>query len=323
MRWTGYNRKLMSKPLTPRLKAILQALLVTFLWSTSWVLIKIGLAGIPALTFAGLRYGLAFMCLLPFALQLGSRRAIAGLSRRQWARLVLLGVLYYAVTQGTQFLGLVYLPALTASLILNFTTIVVALMGILFLSERPAALQWTGIAVSTLGILVYFYPVSLPRTELVGVIIVGASMFANAGSAVLGRNINRNENISPLLVTVISMGTGAVILLASGLLFQEIPRLTLVDWAIVAWLAITNTAFAFTLWNHTQRTLSAVESSIINSTMLIQIAILAWLFLGEGVSLKQGIGMALAALGVVIVQLRRTPPQELRRTGKETIRQLD
>jgi len=39
-----------------RLKAILLALLVTFIWSTSWVFIKIGLREMPAITFAGLRY---------------------------------------------------------------------------------------------------------------------------------------------------------------------------------------------------------------------------------------------------------------------------
>ena len=36
----------------PRFRAILQALIVTFLWSTSWVLIKIGRRDIPTLTFA-------------------------------------------------------------------------------------------------------------------------------------------------------------------------------------------------------------------------------------------------------------------------------
>ena len=40
------------------------------------------------------------------------------------------------------------------------------------------------------------------------------------------------------------------------------------------WLALVNSAFAFTLWNRTLRTLSATESSVINNTMLIQIAIL-------------------------------------------------
>lgn len=44
--------------------AVLQALLVTFLWSTSYVFIKVGLRDIPALTFAGLRYGLAAVCLV-------------------------------------------------------------------------------------------------------------------------------------------------------------------------------------------------------------------------------------------------------------------
>jgi len=50
-----------------RLKAIVLALLVTFLWSTSFILIKWGLAENPPLTYAGLRYTLAFLCLLPFA----------------------------------------------------------------------------------------------------------------------------------------------------------------------------------------------------------------------------------------------------------------
>ena len=58
----------MPDSISPQTRARFQALFVTFLWSTSWVLIKIGLQDIPALTFAGLRYGLAFLCLLPFLL---------------------------------------------------------------------------------------------------------------------------------------------------------------------------------------------------------------------------------------------------------------
>ncbi|HKZ55913.1 MAG TPA: DMT family transporter [Anaerolineales bacterium] len=55
---------------SPHLSAVFQALFVTFLWSTSWVLIKWGLDEIPPLIFAGLRYGLGFLCLLPFAFTL-------------------------------------------------------------------------------------------------------------------------------------------------------------------------------------------------------------------------------------------------------------
>jgi drug/metabolite transporter (DMT)-like permease len=47
-----------------------------------------------------------------------------------------------------------------------------------------------------------------------------------------------------------------------------------------------------------------MESSIINNTMLIQIAVLAWIFLGETLTLAQILGMLLAAVGALLVQLR-------------------
>jgi len=92
--------------------------------------------------------------------------------------------------------------------------------------------------------------------------------------------------------------------LGLGLLIEPAPQLNLTSWALILWLAVVNTGFAFTLWNHTLRTLSAMESSIINNTMLIQIAILAFLFLGETPSWVQVGGMLLAALGALLVQLR-------------------
>ncbi len=41
----------MTRP-TTHVRAVVEALFVVFLWATSWVLIKIGLEEIPALTFA-------------------------------------------------------------------------------------------------------------------------------------------------------------------------------------------------------------------------------------------------------------------------------
>ena len=92
--------------MTAHTRAALQALFVTLLWSTSWVLIKLGLDDIPALTFAGLRYVLAFLCLLPLAWRSGQLGALRRLPRADGRRLAVLGLLYYTVTQGAQFLGL-------------------------------------------------------------------------------------------------------------------------------------------------------------------------------------------------------------------------
>lgn len=295
----------MFQKIPARLKAILQAAFVTFLWSTSWVLIKVGLEDIPALTFAGLRYTLAFLFLLPFVARRRHWRALRTLSRGIWGRLVLLGILLYAVTQGAQFLSLFYLPAITTNMLLSFTSVLVAFLGFLLLDELPAPLQWGGLLLYLAGALLYFYPASLPLVQQIGIAVALVGVLANASSAVLGRHVNLNLHLSPLIVTVASMGIGALLLLATGLLLQGLPPLTWKSWAIIIWLAAVNTAFAFTLWNHTLRTLSAMESSIINNLMMIQIPLLAILFLDERLGLRQGIGLALALVGVLAVQLRR------------------
>lgn len=229
---------------------------------------------------------------------------VKNLEKKDWIKLVLLGILFYAFTQGTQFIGLSLLPAVTVSLWLNFTPLIVAVLAIFLIKEFPSKLQWLGVLLFIVGILTYFYPVSLSEEHSLGLIVMTIGVFANSSSAVLGRSVNRKGNINPLVVTVISMGIGSVILLTSGIIVQGFPAISIENVLYLLWLAVINTALAFTIWNHTLRTLTAMESSIINGTMLIQIAVLAWIFLGETISVKEIAGMLIAALGAVLVQLK-------------------
>lgn len=286
------------------LKAILLALLVTLLWSTSFVIIKIGLAEIPPLTFAGLRYTIAFVCLLPFAFTKKNSEEIKKLKWNEWVKLFIYGLLFIAITQGAMFGGLLFLPAVTVSLWLNFTPLVVAVLAIFLIKEFPSRLQWIGVILFVGGILTYFYPIALSENQEIGLIIMTIGVLANSFSSVLGRSINRESKINPVVVTIVSMGVGSIILLVTGLIVQGLPSISLQNVLFLLWLAIINTALAFTIWNFTLRTLSAMESSIINGTMLVQIAILAWIFLGEAISLQEGIGMLIAASGALLVQLR-------------------
>jgi drug/metabolite transporter (DMT)-like permease len=276
---------------------VAQGLFVSFLWATSWALLNIGLDEIPALTFAGLRYVLAFMCLAPILFSSDHASSLRTLPKQIWGRLLILGLLLYTVTQGAQFVALAYLPAVTVNLLWGFSAATVTLMGIVMLDERPSRLQWAGVSLATLGAIIYFYPVRLPATQLFGALVAIVGVLANAGAAVLGRHVNRDANLHPLIVTFVSMGIGAVVLLTAGILVQGLPQLGWQSWLIIAWLAVVNTAFAFTLWNHTLRTLSAMESSIINGTMLIWIPILAVLFLGEQITAKEREVLMRAGIG--------------------------
>ncbi len=284
--------------MSQRLKSILAAALVTFLWSTSWVLIKQNIQDLPPLLFAGMRYCLAALILLP-----GLFRYKANLRKitpSDWVKLGLLGLVLYGLTQGGVFLALKYLPATDLSLLLNFSTILVAFAGIIMLKEFPTRLQWLGIVIFLAGVVIYFFPLPPGKRSLLGLGFALLTLVANSIGTLQGRAINRTRAYSPYVVTTISMSVGAILLMSSGLLLERIPTLTIGNIATIAWLAVVNTAFAFTVWNKTQQTLAAVESSIINNTMLIQIAILAWVFLGETLSTRQIFALLVAALGVLL-----------------------
>jgi len=289
--------------------AILLALFVTFLWSTSWVLIKIGLEEIPPVTFAGLRYFIAFLVLLPFSLRPKQINEIKHITPKTWLLLIGLGITFYALTQGAQFGSLKYLSATTFSLILSFTSVIVVFLGIAFLNEIPAKGQWVGMCLFLIGVGFYFAESSAFQGEAIGWIIAAAAVAANAVSSILGRRVNREKNLSPILVTTISMGVGAILLLAGGFIYQGWVALSTKSWLIVIWLAVVNSALAFTLWNKSLRSLTAMESSVINNTMLFQIAILAWVFLGEALAWFQVVGIIIAGFGTFLVQKKEQPSQ--------------
>lgn len=288
-----------------KLNNVLLGLLVTFLWATSWVLIKWGLSDIPPVIFAGMRYFIAFLCLLPFILNKKQLEKISRLSIRDWLSLFLLGTLYYAITQGAQFAGLAVLPAMTVSLILSLTSIFVAGFGVFWLGEKPTWLQWIGLILNILGAFIYFFPVEIPRQELLAVLIVFLGMIGNSISMIIGRKVNKEALLSPVAVTTISMGFGSILLLISGLVLEGVPQISGRNWLLIFWMAAINTALAFTLWNKVLQVLEAMEASIINNTIMVQIAVLAWLVLGERLDGMEIAGITLAALGAVLVQIKQ------------------
>ena len=300
-----------------KLVAIFEALVVTFLWSTSFIIIKIGLVEITPITFAGLRYFLAFIFFVPIITKKRYTEEIKKLSKENWKKLFLLGIIFYTLTQGFQFIGLSLLPAVTVSLILNFTPLVVAVLGMMFLKEKPGIIQGLGIILFLIGVSLYFLPIIESSSSKLGITIMIFGVFTNACSSVMGRNINMKKEISPIVVTFISMGIGSILLLSIAVIVEDPIHINMRNVLVLIWLSLINTAFAFTLWNLSLRTLKAIESSIINGTMLVQIALLSWLFLDERISLTKCFGLFIAASGVILVQIKKTSSKPNRVVAEE------
>lgn len=293
----------MKKP--SRIKAILLAVVVTIIWSTSWVLIKIGLADIPAMTFAGLRYMLASLLFFPLLLKKDIREQIKRLSGRQWAVMVLLGVVLYTIGQGGQFLGLAYLPSVTVSLILNLSALFVAIVSSITIKERLTWLQWLGVLLNLAGVVIYFNPASNPmHGHWLGWLFAVLSLLGNSVGSIIGREVNRSAKIHPIVITGISMTIGSALMLLTGILWQGLPPLSTQSIWIIVILAVVNTAVCFTIWNYTQQTLMATETAILNNTMLVYISVLAWIFLDEKQSPMGIVGLILALVGAMLVQIQ-------------------
>lgn len=286
--------------------AVLLALFVTVLWSSSWVLIRWGLddEGLTPLMFAALRYGLAAIVLVGFVIvreRHGRNRY--RVDRGFVARLALLGVVMYALTQGAMFIALDEQPAATTSLVLSMTPLLVAGLAAAMLAEVPTRWQVAGVITVVVGAALYFAG-DLGATTM-GMAAALTALGANVVAAVLGRSVNRAGVLPALTITTISMAVGAGVLVFFAVGYEGLPAITGRGWLIILWLAVVNTALAFTLWNLSLQRLSAVESASVNNTMLVQIALLAWFFLGEAPGALGLLGIALVSVGVYVVQSTR------------------
>ncbi|MGH8958518.1 MAG: DMT family transporter [Acidimicrobiia bacterium] len=279
------------------------AVLVTLLWSSSWILIRWGLddEALEPITFAALRYGLASIALAAIVASRSSlRQQMRSLDPSGWRDIGILGLVFYTLTQGAQFIAIDTQPAATSSLVLSLTPLLVAATATRSLSEAPQGSQITGALLVAVGAWSYFSG-QLGATAI-GMTAALIGLGGNTVSTLLGRRVNRETDVSSLVVTALSMAIGSLLLVVVGIGLEGIPEISGVAWVIIIWLAGVNTAFAFTLWNVSLRRLSAVESAGLNNTMLIQIAMLAWIFLDESPGVREWIGIGAVSLGIFLTQ---------------------
>lgn len=284
------------------LLALLEACLVTFLWSSSYVLVKIGLTQLSPLTLVALRYVVASVILFPLALIKGESALLS--ERKNILKMVFLGITGYTIAQGLQCVGLFYLPAVSVTFILNFTPVIVLVLGVTFLREYPTYIQLVGMGLVLLGAYLFFNA-PLSGSSLLGVIITLLSGVGWGAYLVSGRLLFVSEEINPLGLTAFSMGLGTIAIAVAAYSVEGLSSVSLTGWGIIIWLGVVNTALAFFLWNHALQRLGAFEISVLQNTMLVQIAILSWVFLGEQLTVMKLIPMVLVFVGALIVQLRK------------------
>lgn len=291
--------------------AICLALFVTLLWSTSYILNKWAFAeGIGPLTLAGLRYALAAITLGAVRLSMGRRPA--PVTRPTLWQFAGLGVAGYVVAQGFQYLGQYHVTPTQASMVLSVgNTLLVLVAGALWLGERPGGRQSAGIAIAVAGVLLYYHPWTLGRENVLGIVMILLSGVGYAIQLTANRSLVGRGGVPALDLVLYPMLVGAGGMLLFGVLLEPWPVFTAKLLWLLLWLGPVNGAAAFYLWTYSQRGLQAFESSVLNNSMLLQIAGLDALFLGRTLGPGQLASLLLAGAGIMLVQSasRKVAPQ--------------
>jgi drug/metabolite transporter (DMT)-like permease len=285
-----------------RTVALLVALLVTMIWSSSFVIVKFGLETLGPLTIAGLRYSLGAIALAPFfLLNRGKRKPIP---KDLWPRLVLIGISSYTIGNGALFWGLKYIPATTGSFLMGLIPLLVMVGGAIFLKEIPTRWQGVGVFISLVGSLIFFSG-GLQPGEPLGIAILALGLVGFMAFSLLGRGIAREKSLDTLVLTTVPLIIGGLITMSIALVVEGIPHFTIRSIWVVVWLALVNTSLGYLLYNHSLRELTALEMNMVMNLTPLFTAFISWILLGERLTLLQGTGLMVMILGVILVQRSR------------------
>ena len=279
--------------------ALLEALLVSLVWASSFIFVKIALEELGPLTIGGLRYFLGFACILPFL-----RRQSFSLPPAQWGRMALLGLSAYTLGNGALFWSLQYLPATTGSFMMSLITITVLLGGIFWLQEIPTLLQILGILIALTGMSIFFSP-GLSPGELLGIAIFLLALVGFTLFNLLSRIAARDRKVDTLTLTAMPLAIGGGLLLAIAIPVEGLPHASFQTWMLILLLAAVNTALGYVLYNHAIQVLQAFQMNVILNLSPIWTAMLGWLLLGEAFVDRQWIGIFVVVAGVILVQKRK------------------
>ena len=282
---------------------LLLALAVVVVWGINFVVIEVGLEGMPPLLLSALRF---FFAAVPAIFLLGKPRVA-------WRYVVGVGLALGVAKFGLLFIAMDHgVPAGLASLVLQSQVIFTVLFAIAVLRERPRPAQIIGIAIACVGILLIVLDrkLSAPLAALLLVIVA-------AGFWGVANTITRYAKPPDTLRFMVWVSAVAVVPLLILSLLTEGPKadvaairaIDLSGIGAIAFLAFVATLFGFGVWGYLLRQYDA--STVAPFSLLVPVVGMsaAWVLRGEAVGLQQAIAAALVIGGMACTVIKRRTPR--------------
>ncbi|WP_448886623.1 DMT family transporter [Citrobacter telavivensis] len=277
-------------------------ILLTLIWSYSWIFMKQVTSYIGAFDFTALRC--IFGTLLLFIVLLLRGRGLRPTPFKY--------TLAIALLQTCGMIGLAQWALMSGGAgkvaILTYTMpFWVVILAALFLGERLRRLQYAAIMIAAMGLLLVMQPWQLNYASLKSALLAILSGVSWGASAIVAKRMYaRHPRIDLLSLTAWQMLYAALVM---SVVAWWVPQ-PVVDWQpIVFWAlaysAILATALAWSLWLFVLRNLPASIASL--STLAVPVCgvLFSWWLLGENPGPVEGGGIVLIVMALAIVSRKK------------------
>ena len=285
--------------------------LFVFLWSTGFVGAKYIVPYAEPFTFLTIRYFLAALIL--FAIAYAFKQPLK-LSKEQFKASFAVGILLHVIYIGGVFYAVsLGVSAGISAVIVSIQPVLVSLLAVPLLGERLRWVQVVGLFLGVAGIALLLLPKVFQgdytaSTSLVGIFICVIALLGTSGGYLVQKKMGSDI---PFL-----SGTGAQYAV-SAIAFAVLSFATeeqIIEWVPaflfgLAWIVLMLSIASIVLLYGMLRTGSASKVSSLYYLVPPVAAIQAYFLFGEVIGFVGIIGMALAAIGVVLVMRQSTKTQ--------------
>jgi len=287
----------------PKLWLVAMPALFVFLWSTGFIGAKLGLPYAEPFTYLVWRFAIVTVLMVGVALVM---RAPWPVGLRTWAHIAICGLLLHGTYLGGVFASINHgVPAGVSALIVGIQPLLTAIAAGPLLHERVTRLQWSGFMLGLLGVsMVVWNKLGLGAGTPWG---MGLSVIALIG---MTSGTLYQKKFCPNL----DLRTGSAIQFgAAGIavfIIASVSETMVVEWSgefifALAWMVLVMSLGAISLLFLLIRRGEATRVASLFYMVPPSTALLAWLLFDETLDVMAMGGMAVAVVGVALVNIRR------------------
>jgi len=284
--------------------------MICLIWGTTWLVIKIGLDGVPPFLAAGLRFALSSAALFTI---IAARGVKLRMNRDGLIAVLSCGLLSFTLSYACVYWAEQYVSTGLVAIIYCTMPLVTALLSRFWTrAEALPARMVAGLFVAMAGtVLLFLHARGLGRQAAPQMAVAFVAVLATAVNLVSVTKYGRELNV--FVLNACGMAIGSAGLLALSAVFESHAA---INWSranvlAIVYLALIGSVAAFQAYYSLVKVMDATRLSLISLIFPIVAVLLGKAYLHESLPARRWAGMALVLAGVALAIL----PAARLRTG--------